>query len=190
MSPFLAEVDIGGGGFYTIGEYKTILVQYWKEAVMLRVTKLADYGIVILTYLAGKGAPTANARDVARQVRLPQPVVSKILKLLARDGLLESRRGIKGGYCLSLRPEEITVARIISALEGPIAVTECTDNVHGDCGLETGCPVRTNWHKINGAIHRALETITLADMTQPLRKPRLRFAELIHAGPFHILGQG
>ncbi len=158
---------------------------------MLRVTKLADYGIVILTYLAGKGAPTANARDVAQKVKLPQPVVSKILKLLARDGLLESRRGIKGGYGLSLRPEEITVAGIIRALEGPIAVTECTDKVHGDCGLETGCPVSTNWHLINRAIHQALERITLAEMTQPLRKPQLRFIEPVsRPGPFHILGQG
>jgi len=150
---------------------------------MLRVTKLADYGIIILTHMVRRGSGTSNARDVAKQVRLPQPVVSKILKLLARDGLLESRRGINGGYGLALQPGEITIARIIRALEGPIAVTECTDVLHGDCGLETGCPVRSNWHMINRAIHQALDTITLADMNRPLRKPQLRFAGLIHGSP-------
>jgi FeS assembly SUF system regulator len=137
---------------------------------MLRVTKLADYGIVLLTHFAAHPG-TYNARDMAKVVRLPLPVVSKVLKLLARTGLLVSQRGTKGGYALALPPQEITVAAIIRALEGPIAVTECTDAVHGDCGLQTGCPVRTNWHLINLAIHRALEGITLAEMTQPLRNP-------------------
>lgn len=138
---------------------------------MLRVTKLADYGIVMLTYFASHYESTFNARDVAKEVRLPQPVVSKVLKLLARHGLLASLRGIKGGYGLAKPPQDITVAEIIRALEGPIAVTECTDSIHGDCGLQVGCPVRTNWHLINRAIHDALEKITLAEMTQPLPQP-------------------
>jgi FeS assembly SUF system regulator len=135
---------------------------------MLRVTKLADYGIVILTHLASQGGATANARDIASEVHLPVPVVSKILKLLARHGLLESHRGIKGGYGLARKPEAITIAQIILALEGPIAVTECNDRIRGECGLETGCPVSTNWQRINQAIYQALETITLAEMTRPL----------------------
>jgi len=135
---------------------------------MLRVTKLADYGIVILTHFASKGGASFNARDISQAARLPLPVVSKILKLLTKGGLLESRRGIKGGYGLARSPESITVAQIIRTLEGPIAVTECTDQVHGDCSLESGCPVRTNWHLINRAIYQALETITLAEMTRPL----------------------
>jgi FeS assembly SUF system regulator len=138
---------------------------------MLRVTKLADYGIVMLTYFASHSESTFNARDVAKEVRLPQPVVSKVLKLLARHGLLASQRGINGGYGLAKPPQDISVAEIIRALEGPIAVTECTDSIHGDCGLQVGCPVRTNWHLINRAIHDALEKITLAEMTQPLPQP-------------------
>ena len=138
---------------------------------MLRVTKLADYGIVMLTYFAGHYESTFNARDVAKEVRLPQPVVSKVLKLLARHGLLASQRGINGGYGLAKPPQDISVAEIIRALEGPIAVTECTDSIHGDCGLQVGCPVRTNWHLINRAIHDALEKITLAEMTQLLPQP-------------------
>ena len=154
---------------------------------MLRVTKLADYGIVILTHLAGQGNATSNARDIAQEARLPLPVVSKILKLLAKDGLLESHRGIKGGYGLARKPEQITVAEIIRALEGPIAVTECTDRIRGDCGLETGCPVRTNWHLINQAIHQALEKITLAEMTQPLGRHLVKLKDSPRMGQFQVL---
>ncbi len=152
---------------------------------MLRVTKLADYGILMLTYFAAHGASTHTARDIAAVVRLPLPVVSKILKSLARDGLLISQRGTKGGYGLARRPEAITVADIIRALEGPIAVTECTDIVKGECGLELGCPVRTNWHLINRAIYQALERITLAEMTQPLHEPLFNL-QLPGRQPFQV----
>ena len=154
---------------------------------MLRVTKLADYGIIILTYLASHGGRTFNARDIAAGARLPLPVVSKILKLLARNGLLASRRGIKGGFGLARKPETISVAQIIRALEGPIAVTECTDRINGDCGLETGCPVRTNWHLINQAIHQALEKITLAEMTQPLGQQLISLTDTAKSGLFRVL---
>ncbi|HYK89815.1 MAG TPA: SUF system Fe-S cluster assembly regulator [Acidobacteriota bacterium] len=152
---------------------------------MLRVTKLADYGIVMLTYFAAHHGSTHAARDIAGVVRLPLPVVSKILKALARDGLLASQRGTKGGYTLARKPEEITVADIIRALEGPIAVTECTDSINGDCELEVRCPVRTNWHLINRAIHQALERITLAEMTQPLHEPLVNL-QMPAGQPFHV----
>jgi Rrf2 family protein len=96
--------------------------------------------------------------------------------LLSRHGLLASQRGIKGGYGLARAAQDITVAEIIRALEGPIAVTECSDSLHGDCDLQVGCPVRTNWHLINRAIHDALEKITLAEMTQPLPQPVVQFS--------------
>ena len=144
---------------------------------MLRVTKLADYGIVMMSYFASRGGTTHNARDIAGEVRLPLPVVSKVLKQLTRKGLLLSHRGIRGGYGLARHPQEITVAEIIRALEGPIAVTECTDKLRGDCDLETKCPVRTNWFVINRAIHGALEKITLAEMSQPLVQSLINIAE-------------
>lgn len=142
---------------------------------MLRVTKLADYGIVMLTFFANHQESTYNARDIAKSVNLPLPVVSKVLKLLGKAGLLTSQRGTKGGYALARPPQEITVAAIIRALEGPIAVTECLGARH-DCDLERGCPVKTNWTLINKAIHSALEKITLAQMTQPMQHP------LVHLG--------
>jgi FeS assembly SUF system regulator len=132
---------------------------------MLRVTKVADYGIVVMTHMANHPGQL-NARDIARGACLPLPMVSKILKLLSREGLLVSHRGTKGGYSLGRQPEMITVADIIRALEGPIAVTECTDQI-GDCGLERLCPVRSNWQRINQAIRHALEQITLSEMSHP-----------------------
>ena len=96
---------------------------------MIRLSRLTDYGIVLMAHLASREAGTThNAREVAAEAGLPLPVVSKILKALARDGLLESQRGSKGGYSLSRAPEEITVPEMISALEGPIGLTECTQH--------------------------------------------------------------
>jgi len=141
---------------------------------MLRVTKLADYGIVIMTNFASHGDKDHNARDISGVTRLPLPVVSKVLKSLAKAGLLESHRGIKGGYRLALPPANITVAAIIRAIEGPIALTECNDQIHGDCSLEFRCPVKTNWNLINGAIFEALEGITLAEMTRSMTKPLVK----------------
>ena len=153
---------------------------------MLRVTKLADYGIVMMTHFARHTGSTYNARDIAQEVRLPLPVVSKVLKLLAREGLLSSQRGIKGGYGLARTPRDITVADIIRALEGPIALTECSDQLHGGCDLERGCPVKTNWHLINRAIHEALEKITLAEMTHPLPETLVNLSVSRELEPFQV----
>jgi FeS assembly SUF system regulator len=134
---------------------------------MLRVTKLADYGIVLLTHFAEDPAIPYTAREIAAATKLPPPIVSKILKLLSKSGILNSHRGIKGGYALARLPETISLASIIRALEGPIAITQCSDAAK-DCGLQGGCPIQTNWHLINQAIHSTLDKITLAQMTRPL----------------------
>ncbi len=152
---------------------------------MLRVTKLADYGILLMTRFAAGPRATFNARDLAREARLPLPVVSKVLKLLVRAGLLVSQRGVKGGYGLARDPGEINVAEIIRALEGPIAVTRCSDRTHGGCGLKGFCPVSANWHRINSAIHGALEGITLAQMTRPL-PPGILHVDLPAAEEFPV----
>jgi len=151
---------------------------------MLRVTRLADYGIVMLTHFATHPEGTYNARDIAHGANLPLPVASKVLKLLSKAGLLTSQRGTKGGYGLARPPEKITVAAIIEALEGPIAMTECTDR-NRDCDLQSRCPVRGNWHLINRTIQTALENITLAEMIQPLH-PSL-FNLTLPGHPFRVL---
>lgn len=107
-----------------------------------------------------------NAREVAAEVGLPAPVVSKILKTLARAGLLDSHRGSKGGFSLARPPEQITVPEMIEALEGPIRLTECAQH-EGGCIQEASCHVREPWQHINAAVHDALAHITLADLAAP-----------------------
>lgn len=135
---------------------------------MIKLTRQADYGIVLMTHLAVGSDQLHNAAELAAEAHLPQPTVSKILKRLARNGLLVSHRGVKGGYSLGRDAESISVAEIITALDGPIAITECIENAPGECVQESICPVRSNWQRINGAIREALEAINLAEMVQPL----------------------
>ena len=130
---------------------------------MIRITKQTDYGIVLLTHLAVTPERQINAPELAGETRLPLPMVSKILKLLVREGVLVSHRGVKGGYGLARLPEEISMAEVITALEGPIAITECVDENSG-CTHEPFCSVRGRWHRINTALRVALEGITLAEM--------------------------
>ncbi|MBK7977550.1 MAG: SUF system Fe-S cluster assembly regulator [Deltaproteobacteria bacterium] len=136
---------------------------------MFRMTKQTDYGIVLLTRFAS--APMGQvhtARDLSEETLLPLPMVSKILKVLGRYGLLVSHRGVKGGYSLARRPEQITMIDIVGALEGPVAITECSLERPGACTQEPLCPVRTHWQRINQVVRDALAGLTLAEMTQPL----------------------
>jgi FeS assembly SUF system regulator len=135
---------------------------------MFRLTKLTDYGIVLLTHFAAHPErEPQNARELAAETRLPLPTVGKLLKTLAHEGLLQSHRGVHGGYTLARRPEEISVAEVIAALDGPIAVTECNTTRPGLCDHEPCCPVRTNWQVVNRALRQALEGISLAEMAHP-----------------------
>ncbi|MCZ6782308.1 MAG: SUF system Fe-S cluster assembly regulator [Proteobacteria bacterium] len=134
---------------------------------VFRLSKITDYGIVILAHLGREPEiVTHNAREVAGQVDLPVPVVSKVLKTLARKGLLESQRGAKGGYLLARRPEDLTVADMVAALEGPLAITEC--NVAPQlCQHEGHCAVKGPWKVINDVMKEALARVTLADLIDP-----------------------
>ena len=134
---------------------------------MLRISKLTDYAVVLATHLAASEGPHA-ARDLAVQTQIPEPTASKVLKKLARAGVVVSQRGAKGGYTLARSSEQIGVNEVIEAIEGPIAVTECSDETTDSlCEYETNCGVRANWQRINVAVQRALSEITLADMAFP-----------------------
>ena len=135
---------------------------------MLRMTKQADYAIVLLTHMAVSPERQLNASEAAEETELPQPIVSKILKLLAKRELLISHRGAKGGYRLARTAERISVAEVIEAVEGPIAITECVDDTPGECTQEPICPVRSNWQRINEAVRQALAEITVDEMTHPV----------------------
>lgn len=134
---------------------------------MLRMSKLADYGTVAVTLLAREPDRLHSAADVADETGLAPPTVSKILKTLAREGLLASARGAKGGYTFARPPREISLAQVIGVLEGPIGMTECS-SAPGLCLQESSCSIRANWQRINRAILQALERITLEDMTRPI----------------------
>jgi len=138
---------------------------------MFKLGKLTDYGTVVMTALAAKPDALRNAHELAAETHVAAPTVSKLLKQLAKYGLVESIRGAHGGYRLARRPEQITVADVVSALEGPIALTQCA--IHdGGCTIEPHCGVRGNWRLINTAIRQALESVTLAQMAEPLRGRR------------------
>jgi FeS assembly SUF system regulator len=135
---------------------------------MLRVTKQADYGIVLMTHMAIDPERRCTAPELASETMIPLPMVSKILKILSKSELLLSHRGVKGGYSLARDPGEITVAEMITALEGPIAFTECIEGAPGFCTQEAVCRLRSNWQRINMALTRALEGISLAELAQPM----------------------
>lgn len=133
---------------------------------MLKLSKLADYATVLMTLVAREPQRLHSGLELAERSRLPAPTVAKLLKSLARGGLLQSLRGAHGGYRLARAPEHISVADIIAALEGPIGVTECATHP-GGCTLESGCSTRANWRLINVAIRQALEAVSLAQMAAP-----------------------
>jgi len=140
---------------------------------MFRITRLTDYGVLLMTQLAKDTVEVHNAADLADQVRVPLPTVSKILQILLHENLLESVRGAGGGYRLARNAADISVRDIIVALEGPIALTECNREA-GNCEQESHCATRDNWHMINQAVRHALGNISLEDMIQPDFSPFMR----------------
>jgi FeS assembly SUF system regulator len=129
---------------------------------MLRLSKLSDYAIVIMTDLAGDGHRNLqNAGAIAERTAVAQPTVSKLLKMLAGHGLVKSVQGRHGGYQLGRGPGEITVTQIVEAIDGPLALTECGLDDGVGCDLESVCTVRPHWRHIGGAIRSALDGITL-----------------------------
>jgi FeS assembly SUF system regulator len=147
---------------------------------MLRMSKLTDYGTMVLAQLAASDASWTTAHQLADATHLTQATVSKLLKALVRAGLVASSRGVQGGYALARPAAAISAAAILDALEGPVALTECSSS-GGGCGLESYCRVGTAWQRINASIRKALESISLEDLQtrhEPL--PNLR-AELREA---------
>jgi len=130
---------------------------------MLRMSKLTDYGTMVLAQLAANSPHLCTAGQVAGATHIGRATVSKLLKSLNKSGLVISERGPLGGYALARPAGLITAAEIIDALEGPVAITECSAS-HGACGLEPFCRVGNAWQRINTGIRSALEKVTLADL--------------------------
>jgi len=132
---------------------------------MLRISKLTDYAILIMVELSRDGE-TLSAQSLAERVRVEAPTASKVLKLLSGSGLLESFRGPSGGYRVARKAGEISVAEVIAAIEGPIAMTECSIE-EGLCSQEQNCDLRGNWQRISLAVADALQQVSLAEMASP-----------------------
>jgi len=137
---------------------------------MLRISKLTDYAIVVLGHMAQAEGQTHTAAGLAEATGVAAPTVSKILKMLGKAGILNSTRGAHGGYCLAQAPESTSVAAVIFALEGPIALTEC-EGERGGCEQSDSCHAKGSWDVINRAVRAALESVSLADMARPSPKP-------------------
>ena len=133
---------------------------------MLRISKLTDYAILMMVELT-RDSEMLSAHALAERIHVETPTASKVLKMLAGNGLLESYRGASGGYRISREATDISVAEVIAAIEGPIAMTECSVE-EGLCSQEDNCELRSNWQRISLAVALALREVSLAEMSVPM----------------------
>ena len=158
---------------------------------MLKLGKMTDYATLVMVGLAADPCSVHSAHELATDSHIGLPTVSKLLRLLAQHKLVESVRGVNGGYRLARSAECITVADIIAAVEGPLAVTECSGE-DSCCSIESHCGVRTNWRLINTAISSALESVSLQQMVQmqaPAPQPAVLPLRFFHTRPITIASQ-
>lgn len=127
---------------------------------MLRITRLTDYGFMLLAQMCQRDDMLFNSKDLSEQLAIPLPTVSKVLKLLVQGSLLESHQGSQGGYRLARSADQISAAEIIEVLEGPVSMTACciTD------GCDRNCSVSNSWQKVNAVIVDKLQSVSLAEM--------------------------
>lgn len=134
---------------------------------MLRLNKFTDYAIVILTRMDTRRGEVWTAAALARDTGLAQTTIAKTLKLLTKSNILNSHRGSAGGHSLQLDLEDLSVADVIRAIEGPIALTSCVDEGDKGCDIQCLCPMRSNWKRVNDALSDALGQISIAEMATP-----------------------
>jgi len=136
---------------------------------MLRISKLTDYGTLILSTMASSSEQLFSASELAERLQLSGSAVCKVLKQLARANILISQRGAQGGYQLARDIKNISALEIIRALEGPVALTECSTE-HNECEIKSCCEMQSKWQIINMAIKTALDGVSLADLSKPIQK--------------------
>jgi FeS assembly SUF system regulator len=138
---------------------------------MLKLSRLADYGVVLMTHVAGARDHVRSAQAISDATGIPLPTVSKLLSSFARAGLLQAVRGAKGGFRLARDPRQISVSDVIAVVDGPIALTLCLEEGASNCDLEWLCPSRFAWGTINRAVQQALADLTVADLLFPPSGP-------------------
>ena len=136
---------------------------------MFKVNKLTDYATVVLIDMAGteRVRPT---QAISVSTGIPLPTVAKLMKNLVKAGLVESHRGVRGGYSLGRSSDQITVADVIEAVEGPIALTACVDTTDEHCCYESLCAVQGKWNRVNSAVKMALHNVSLAEMLDEVQE--------------------
>lgn len=130
---------------------------------MIRLSRLADYAIVILCEMAASGADTLSSRQLHERTGISHAAIMKILKLLAGAGLVSSERGIHGGYCLTVSPSAVHVLHVVEAIDGPVAITLCSHGSEASCAFEANCRAKNGWHDVNQALQRTLAGFSIAD---------------------------
>ena len=135
----------------------------------MRLSSLADYAVVMMAAAARHcgGGARLNATLLAQETGVPLPTVQKLVSRLSAAGLLESARGTGGGFRLARPAAAISLADIIEAVEGPIAMTACVDEARHDCAMEDGCRVKPHWGAVNGVVRAALAGISLTSLASP-----------------------
>jgi FeS assembly SUF system regulator len=128
---------------------------------MIRLTNLADYAVVLMCHMANNRDNLFSAQDLSKITDLPVPTVSKILGALSRADLLISQRGLHGGFRLEKEPTDVSIGQIIEAIDGPIALVNCTDPDPNHCAISNTCELKARWKIINDAVKGAMDGVSL-----------------------------
>ena len=134
---------------------------------MLRLNRMTDYAIVVLGALAHRHGDVLATAHLAELTGLAQPTVAKVSKILLAADLVETQRGVRGGYRLTKAPAAISLVDIVEAMEGPIAVTDCVNGAQDPCAVSNCCFMSSHWNHVNLAIRNALNEVSLEDLTDP-----------------------
>ena len=130
---------------------------------MFKVNKLTDYATVILIEMAADNT-VRSAQSISVSTGIPLPTIVKLMKILVKEGLAFAQRGAMGGYRLTRSEDKISIADVIEALEGPIALTACVSSSEEQCSFESMCPAVGKWNGINHVVTDALRKVPLSDM--------------------------
>lgn len=133
----------------------------------MKLSKMSDYAVVMMTLMGAHPKDNHTATTVAETSGLTVPTVRKLMKMLSKAGLLNSTRGVNGGYTFAKNPQDINVTEIIEAVDGPIAMTTCLDHTQTICAMDGFCPTKSRWHVINDAVRTALTGVTLGQFIEP-----------------------
>jgi FeS assembly SUF system regulator len=131
---------------------------------MLKLSKLTDYAVIVLGCLAKQDGKPVSASFVADQVKLPEPTVQKVLKMMASKKIITAQRGSTGGYIVPLSLSCISISDVVEAIEGPLELSPCHNDVAHDCALSKLYAPQNKWNKVNLAIKQTLDNIRVSDL--------------------------